>query len=118
MEKRLPQPISYCPINDSNRLSKEAMEALDEYKEQFALITVIKRCLCNSCGYAEIKCDPDICSPKIKKAITYAKSTDHVLPALGGASKKIYREYVQNKNKKVEISTEWSNILDNLLDEE
>lgn len=113
-----PQPIAYCPINDSNRLSSESLDALDSYGEQFGMIRVIKRCLCNSCGYAEIKCDPSVCNPKIKEAILYAKSTDHIYPALGGSVKRIYRDYVKDKNKKVETSNEWSNILDGLLDEE
>ena len=93
-----PTPVRYCPVAVRRRVPQGVLNELDAFAEQFKLVPIIERNLCNSCAYGEIQCDPLICEPKLVSALKWAKTADNLYPAFAGSCKKIYRDYARERS--------------------
>ncbi len=83
--------------------------------EAYSCARTVRRCLCKVVAAADIECDPLVCSPKLRDAIQWAKTTNQEKAALCGASKRIYREYAKTQPQ---IDKGWAKLLDELFEEE
>ena len=88
-----PTPDRYCPMADRADLPFDVMRGLENYGQAAACARVVRRCLCSSVAHAGIICSPDRCVPELKAAIDWSIKTGNMAAALGGSSKKIWRNY-------------------------
>ena len=64
----------------------------------------------------DLPCDPEICRPKLVKAMEYALTTDHTVQSIGWSGKKIFREYLEeNVKESKKIDSSWDDVLTDLL---
>ena len=111
-----PRPVSFCPLAEGEHLPLSLLKGRELQSEKGTART-IRRCLCLPAGASKIACDPEQCAVNLARALVWSATTDDPRRALGGAAKKLYRDYAQARAAQTHyLSKEAQALVDELLD--